>query len=169
MSRALRIALLAAAAVALHFGCAEAIEACDLGARLVSEAPLVLAAAAAVYVLAMALPFVPGIEIGLALMLLLGEPGIALVYLCTQLALALGYAAGRFLPRPALPGAWAERLRRRPALALAALINLPGNAAIGGAGGIAVLAGAARLLPFWRYVLVMAVATTPLPLALLVL
>lgn len=34
----LRIALLAAAA-ALHFGCTEAMEACDLGARLVREAP----------------------------------------------------------------------------------------------------------------------------------
>lgn len=31
------------------------------------------------------------------------------------------------------------------------------------------MAGAARLLPFWRYMLVMAVATTPIPLALLVL
>ena len=50
------------------------------------------------YVLAMAVPFVPGIEIGLALMLLLGPGGIVLVYLCTQFALALSFLLGRLVP-----------------------------------------------------------------------
>jgi hypothetical protein len=157
------------------------------------DLPLVVVAA--LYVVAMALPFVPAIEIGLALMLLLGETGVVLVYLCTQIALALSYLAGRWVPRSAmarafarlgmrharrlvenrdiealacsLPSKWAPVLRRHPAIALAALLNLPGNALIGGAGGIAMMAGMNRLLPFSRYLVLVAAATAPLPLVLL--
>ena len=161
-------------------------------------ASLLIAASAAIYVFAMALPFVPAIEIGLALMLLLGEKGIVLVYVCTQVALSLSYLAGRLIPPAAMVRAFAclgmpcakrlvmglhaadagtpdprvplcaRRLQRYPGLALAALINLPGNAVIGGAGGIAMVAGITRLLPFGRYVMVMATATAPVTLALLV-
>jgi hypothetical protein len=52
----------------------------------------------AVYVLWMAIPFVPGIELGLALMVLLGPKGVALVYFCTLLSLSLSYALGRMIP-----------------------------------------------------------------------
>jgi hypothetical protein len=48
-----------------------------------------------VYVLWMALPFVPGIELGLALMVMLGAKGVVLVYLCTLLSLSLSFAIGR--------------------------------------------------------------------------
>ena len=41
--------------------------------------------AIAVYVLWMAIPFVPGIELGLALMVMLGSKGVVLVYFCTLL------------------------------------------------------------------------------------
>ena len=57
-----------------------------------------VAALAAGYLVAMALPFVPGVEIGLALMLLLGGKGIVIAYLCTQLALALSFFCGRLVP-----------------------------------------------------------------------
>jgi hypothetical protein len=51
-----------------------------------------------VYVLWMAIPFVPGIEIGLALMVLLGPKGVVLVYLCTLLSLSLSFVIGRLVP-----------------------------------------------------------------------
>ena len=51
-----------------------------------------------VYVLWMALPFVPGIELGLALMVLLGTRGVVLVYVCTLLSLSLSFTIGRLIP-----------------------------------------------------------------------
>ena len=51
-----------------------------------------------VYILWMAIPFVPGIELGLALMVMLGPKGIVLVYLCTLLSLSLSFAIGRLIP-----------------------------------------------------------------------
>jgi len=142
------------------------------------------------YVLAMALPFVPGIEIGLALMMLLGEEGIVLVYGATQVALALSFLLGRWVParRVAAAFRWlgmdraacllqsgasfplADRsgfLGRHAGLALAVALNLPGNAVIGGAGGIGMLAGMSRAISTWRYVLLVAAATTPVPAFLL--
>ncbi len=159
-------------------------------------------AMALLYVVVMALPFVPGIEIGLALMLLLGNEGIALVYLCTQLALALSFFAGRLLPvrwlarlfrwlrlergqrllacleanqradRLAclvnhLPRGFIGGALRHRHLTLAVALNLPGNAVIGGAGGIGMIAGASRLFSFARYCLLMAAATSPVPVLLL--
>lgn len=157
---------------------------------------------ALVYVVAMALPFVPGIEIGLALMLLLGEQGIVLVYLCTQVALAASFAGGRLLPVAwlaavarvlrlertqrllarldgsetaarldclveRLPAGWIGRALKHRYLTLAGVLNLPGNAVIGGAGGIGFIAGASGLFSFPRYCLLMAVATSPVPVILL--
>ena len=52
----------------------------------------------AVYVLWMAMPFVPGIELGLAIMVMLGPKGVVLVYLCTLLSLSLSFALGRLIP-----------------------------------------------------------------------
>ncbi|MCL4798944.1 MAG: hypothetical protein KJ025_05110 [Burkholderiales bacterium] len=167
-----------------------------------TAAELAVIVAAAAYVLALALPFVPGIEIGLAIMLVLGWDGIVLVYLCTQLALALSFALGRIVPARALaaafgwlgmsrarrmvetldrttpphcteplaslaPAPWLAVLARCRYLALALVLNLPGNAVIGGAGGIGMLAGLSRAYRFPCYVLVVAAATTPLPLFLL--
>jgi hypothetical protein len=154
------------------------------------------------YVLAMALPFVPGIEIGLALMLLLGVDGIVLVYAGTQMALVISYLCGRFLPMQQLlwlmnavqprrarvllecidtpssatrlaclashaPAPWLKRLLRHRYLALAVALNLPGNAILGGAGGIALFAGNSRLFGFLPFSLLTAVATSPVPLLLL--
>lgn len=177
-----RLCLLAAVLLALTGAGGWAAALCDLKSW-VAQGELfsaVVCAATAAYVLAMALPFIPGIEIGLALMLVLGADGVVLVYLCTQLALALSYLAGRLVPPAALGRVFAllgmERARRlvaapgtaipRPGLALAALLNLPGNAVIGGAGGIGMLAGITRALSFPRYLLLVALATTPVPAVL---
>lgn len=153
------------------------------------------------YIVMMAMPFVPGIEIGLALMLVLGPDVFPLVYACTQLALILSFAAGRlwsldqfaalaswlrfertrstlaglesmgpeqrlqFMLRAA-PRWWLRRLVRHRYLALAVLINMPGNAIIGGAGGIGLCAGMSRVFSLPRYVMVMVLATTPVPILL---
>lgn len=50
------------------------------------------------YMLLMVIPFCPGIEIGLALMMLLGAEIVPLVYGATVLALLLAFLAGRLLP-----------------------------------------------------------------------
>jgi len=70
-----------------------------------------------IYVLALATPFVPGVEIGLAIMLLLGTQGIVAMYLGTLVGLSLAYGVGRLLPMSSLAAllAWL-RLRRAQAL-----------------------------------------------------
>ena len=51
-----------------------------------------------VYVAASATPFVPGAEIGLALIVVFGSRIVFLVYICMVLALVLAYCIGRFVP-----------------------------------------------------------------------
>lgn len=50
------------------------------------------------YVILLALPFVPGAEIGLTLLTVLGGPIAPLVYLATALGLTVSYAVGRLIP-----------------------------------------------------------------------
>ncbi len=155
-----------------------------------------------VYVLVIALPFVPGIEIGLALLFVLGPAGVPLVYLCNLLALALAFLVGRLIPlhliarlfgwlrmerarglineMAACPPhqrllrvleetsvGWARRLLMHRHLAAAVVLNLPGNAMIGGAGGIAMIAGMSHLFRFPLFILTMAIASTPVPILIL--
>jgi hypothetical protein len=155
-----------------------------------------------VYVLWMAFPFVPGIELGLALMVMLGTRGVVLVYLCTLLSLSLSFTIGRLIPLNSFARflGWLHLykaqdlllqleplnseeklnflLRSAPKkvipfllkhryLAIAIALNLPGNALIGGGGGIGLISGMSRLYPFPRYILLVSLAITPLPLLLL--
>jgi hypothetical protein len=53
--------------------------------------------AALVYAVLLAVPFVPGIEIGLALIGMLGPPIVFLVYVSTVAGLSLSFAAGRLI------------------------------------------------------------------------
>jgi hypothetical protein len=154
---------------------------------------------AAVYVLLMAIPFMPGIEIGLALMILLGSKGALLVYLCTLAALTTSFLIGRIVPLRLLirlldwlrleravalltrlepldrqqrldlmyaqtPSRLLPLLLRHRNLAVMALLNLPGNAFIGGGGGIGIIAGMSRIFTFPVFVSLIAVATAPVPL-----
>ncbi len=153
----------------------------------------------ALYILLMALPFMPGIEIGLALMMVLGGKGVVLVYACTLLALSISFWIGRVVPCRILYSAlnWLhfdqastlikqieplnpqQRLeiihRRAPSrivpfllhhryLTIAALLNLPGNALIGGGGGIGLIVGMSKMIPFYRYLPLLAIAIAPVPL-----
>ncbi len=53
---------------------------------------------AALYSVLLAIPFVPGAEIGLALIAMLGPPITFLVYVCTAAGLSLSFVIGRFIP-----------------------------------------------------------------------
>jgi D-tyrosyl-tRNA(Tyr) deacylase len=97
--RGWRIALVACAALALALAGSWALGPwLPGGPESACAVEAMLGCALLVYAIAMALPFVPGIEIGLALMLLLGEEGVLLVYLATQVSLMSSYLAGRLLP-----------------------------------------------------------------------
>jgi hypothetical protein len=57
----------------------------------------IVMAASAVYIMASALPFVPGAEIGFAMIMVMGSKIVFLVYICMVFAMVLAYAAGRFI------------------------------------------------------------------------
>lgn len=151
------------------------------------------------YIGLMAMPFLPGVEIGLALMTMLGPKGILVVYICTLAALGISFGIGRLIPpniliaflqwlhlaraaalvknfysvepddrisflAEGLPSRTLPALLRRRYLVLAVLLNLPGNALIGGGGGLAMMAGMSRLYPFPAYFLLISVAILPGPL-----
>ncbi len=154
------------------------------------------------YVALMATPFLPGIELGLVLMTVLGPRGVAVTYFCTLIALTISFGLGRIFPAQFLASflQWLNLARaaallrsfdatapekrlaflaeRAPAhavpallkhryLMLALLFNLPGNALIGGGGGIAMMAGMSRLYSFPAYLLLIAVAILPGPILIL--
>jgi hypothetical protein len=50
------------------------------------------------YTLFLAFPGVPGVELGLLLMVIFGKPGVIAVYICTVVGLNLSFAIGRLLP-----------------------------------------------------------------------
>jgi hypothetical protein len=161
-----------------------------------------LTASVFAYVLLLAIPFLPGVEIGLMVMVLLGRPGIVLVYLATVLALTLSFLLGRLLSPRVIVRAldWfhldrardlvavlmpldpEERLRfllqsapsrivpfllRHRYLVIAVLFNLPGNALIGGGGGIGLVAGMSRLFSYPKYLFAVCLAITPVPILFL--
>ena len=148
----------------------------------------------------MAIPFVPGAEIGVAVLIILGPKIAVLVYLCTVAALSLSFLVGRLVPERTLicflwdlrfhkasgilaqvegldsqnrlslmldrsPKRLIPLLLRYRYLALIVAINLPGNIVIGGGGGIALMAGLSRLFSPSGFVVTVAIATLPIPLA----
>ena len=156
------------------------------------------------YIFLMALPFVPGAEIGVAMLTLLGPQIAPLVYLATILSLTLSFVVGRMLP-PGLSAAMLHKIGlhraarlittiaasppatrldtlfaqfdhgaiklatryRYPLLAL--LINLPGNIVIGGGGGIAMTAGLSRVFAPLPFLITVAIAVLPVPLAIMMM
>jgi hypothetical protein len=155
--------------------------------------------ATAVYIVFMAIPFMPAVEIGLSMLVIFGPKISFLVYVSTVVALTLAYLVGRVLPARFAAKAFGlvgltktqnfvdrlaqlsphERMvlltRDSPArlvphvvrhrfIALAVLLNIPGNVVIGGGGGIALLAGMTRLFPFPAYLFTVPLAVAPVPL-----
>jgi hypothetical protein len=196
----LRLAAIVALAWAMHrlIGWAQGTAMHVEGAALTGMLLLLLVA----YALLVAVPFVPGVEIGLSLLAMEGAPIAPAVYCATLVGLGLAFCAGAWLPQAVLERTLADlRLTRAAALVetvtpldrearlaflhghaprwlrpfaeryryivLAALVNLPGNALIGGGGGILFLAGFSRLFqPGWMIV-TMALAVLPVPLAMM--
>ncbi|HEU0204958.1 MAG TPA: hypothetical protein VFR86_31500 [Burkholderiaceae bacterium] len=161
-------------------------------------------AALLAYVALMALPFCPGIEVGLALIVLIGREIVPFVYAATVGALLLAFVVGRFVPPQmvietlgVLRLARARNLlaqiepldddqrlrflleRGSPRLsrwllehryvAVAIALNTPGNLVLGDGGGIALAAGFSRLFSLRAFVLTVALAVAPLPVALLLI
>ena len=155
------------------------------------------------YILLISIPFVPGIEIALSLMVLNGSSVIPWIYSATIIGLFLAFLAGQYLSYGYLRGVfWDLHMKRacalldkvqplsrterlgllkqkiphilRPLLVdgryalIAVLLNIPGNAVIGGGGGILFIAGLSRLFSTGWIILTLIVAVAPLPIAILV-
>ena len=95
-----RLFALVALLVALNFVARDAIDALDFEIRPSNEDAVhrTIMASAALYALLLAIPFVPGAEIGIALIVMLGPPIAVLVYLCTLTGLTLSFVIGRLIP-----------------------------------------------------------------------
>jgi hypothetical protein len=59
-----------------------------------------------------------------------------------------------------------QRLARHRYVALAVLINVPGNAVIGGGGGLAFAAGMSGVFSIPAFLITVAIAVLPVPLAI---
>jgi hypothetical protein len=151
------------------------------------------------YAVLIAIPFVPGVELGLSLLLLQGPTAAPWVWLATVAGLTLAYLAGMLLPADRIAvGLRDIRLRRAAALVdqvapldaqgridlllsrlpgwlaplalrhryvvLGLLINIPGNALVGGGGGIGLTAGLSGIYAPLPTVVSFALAVSPVPL-----
>ena len=153
------------------------------------------------YAILIAIPFVPGVEVGLAIIGLLGPRIVFLVYVATLVGLSISFGVGRLVPLKRLiqllddlhfrraadllrsiePMAFDERLAFLTSnvptrlgalvighryLALALVLNLPGNFLIGGGGGICLIAGLSRLYSVPGFIATIVIAVSPLPIAI---
>jgi hypothetical protein len=161
-----------------------------------------IAAGMLAYVVFSAIPFIPGAEIGLGLLMVMGARGALLVYAGMIGALLVAFVVGRFVPigwvagtlgalgferakalvlqsgemsysdrtrfiEAHAPAHWVPFLLRNRYIALALLLNMPGNVILGGGGGIAFAAGACRLFRMDAFVLTILLAVAPVPLGFL--
>ena len=152
------------------------------------------------YAILLAIPFVPGVEIGIAVLVLQGPSAAPIVYMATAAGLLLAFCIGQYAPLSRLiqfcrdlaldrlAGLLArieqtpsqerldqmqERLPRWLApifcnyryVTLGLAINLPGNIALGGGGGIMMAGGLSRLFRTRFAVLTILIATLPVPLS----
>lgn len=172
-------------------------------AEKVGNMPLMIGILAAIllsYALLLAVPFVPGIEIGISLLVLRGAEVAPFVYAATVLGLSFAFLAGRFMPYRWLHAIFVDLRMKRACqlierieplerderlsqltdkvppwlspfigsgryIVLGILLNVPGNALLGGGGGIAFAAGFSRLFKSSVAIAVIALAVLPVPLA----
>ena len=142
------------------------------------------------YILLLMIPFVPGFELGLLIMLLLGGDSVWFIYLFTIIGLNLSFLLGKLLIskqgsqlleyrkvplssiRPLflqnklgllIVRKFANRINRNRYLLLGLLFNLPGNYALGGGGGIALLSAGLPNISWRGFMLTVCVAVSPVP------
>ncbi len=156
------------------------------------------------YAMLMAIPFVPGMELSLALFAVFGPKVAVAIYAATVIALTLSFLIGRLLPLSLIasifdrfgfqrakdlvlqlqplsaqekldvlvdhaPKRIAPTLLRHRYLAVMVALNIPGNAIIGGGGGIGLLAGITKLYTIPRFIGAVSLATLPVPLFILIM
>ena len=171
----------------------------DLSPGVKSHARHIVMAGIALYTGLMAIPFIPGMEISLALLAAFGHQVAVLIYAATVAALAISYLIGRLVPVRLIaklfeslgqqrsmnfvhrleplsaeqrletliahaPKRFVPTLLKYRYIAIAVALNVPGNAVIGGGGGIALLAGISGLFTFPRYLAIISLAVIPVPL-----
>ncbi len=174
----------------------------DLGTGAQSHELHVMIAGIAFYAALMAIPFVPGMEISLALLAIFGPKVAMAIYAATVAALALSCLIGRMLPVSLIarlfgslglqrakglvlslqPLSAEQRLEvliehapkrivpvllKHRYIAIMVALNMPGNAIIGGGGGIALLAGMSGLFTFPRFLASVSLAALPVPLVII--
>lgn len=151
----------------------------------------VLVISSLVYALLLAIPFVPGVELGWLIIGVFGKAGILASWLSTIAGLSLSFllagklrhttilqrleqARDRLLATDAEALPWMRRALRygvcfyvqHPYVFAFITLNLPGNWVIGGGGGISAMTGLVPGIRYWRFVLTIAVATGIVPLLL---
>jgi len=92
--------LIIAALVAVNFFARGVADILNIQIRVGNEDAVhrTIMATAVLYSVLLAIPFVPGAEVGMALIAMLGPPIAFLVYLCTVAGLTLSFAVGRLIP-----------------------------------------------------------------------
>jgi hypothetical protein len=96
----LRVAILIAVLLLATWGAHMIRDALNLQIRPDNEQQVhrMIMLGAVAYIGLLALPFVPGAEIGLAMLAAFGPAIAPLIYVCTVASMILAYTAGRFLP-----------------------------------------------------------------------
>ena len=151
------------------------------------------------YAILIAIPFMPGVEVGIVLLLMQGSSIAPFVYLATLAGLVIAFSVGQFVSLDWLHSVFRDfrmiracrmldRIKNRSQderldhlngllprwvswfavdyryVSVAILINIPGSIAIGGGGGIMLLAGLSRLFQTTKMIAMLAIATLPIPL-----
>lgn len=138
-----------------------------------------------VYALLLAIPFVPGLEFGIIIMLLFGVHGVVAAYIATVAGLTLSFLIGVNLSRSPksraimerwfswnkidliLSTRWANKILKYRYLLLGVLLNLPGNTLLGGGGGISLISGLSGRYKARGFILTVLISVSPLPLLIL--
>lgn len=122
-----RLALIAVVAVLANYLLGLSMEMADRlpDSQASPMQDVVLMSALLLYALLIATPFVPGVEIGLALLLLRGASIAPAVYGATVLGLVFAYLMGRFLNEAALPRLLMDLRLRRAARDVERIIQMP--------------------------------------------
>lgn len=174
----------------------------DFGSAVETHKLHVMIVGVVFFAVLLAIPFVPGIEISLALLAVFGPKVAIAIYAATLAALTLSYLIGSNLPLSLIarvfgslglqrakglvlnlqplsaeqrldaliehaPKRFVPVLLKHRYIAVMVALNLPGNAAIGGGGGIALLAGMSGLFTFSRFLASVSLAALPVPLVIL--
>jgi len=162
--------------------------------------PITIVLLVILYGLVLAMPFLPGVELGLLIMAVFGPAGALAAYMATLGGLMLAYGVGRALPEHVVvnwlgrigvvlprggtaaaadrinapkamalspPRRLAATLLKHRYLSLAVCLNFPGNAALGGGGGVALLCGVSRQFSWRAFAFTLAIAISPVPILVL--